>query len=195
MSRLVNELKYQVRYGLPVWFLSVFLGWMPDAGPAIRLRGFLISFFLPGRPKGLLLGRDVTLLSINRLRIGDSVYIAKGAWINAIGGVHIESEVVIAPYVVMSSNNHGFKDGSVFRGGAHPAPIKVSFGSWLAAHAVVTAGVTVGCGNLVAANSVVTKNTPDNVLVAGVPAEVIRARTDNPSAITSKHDIESLHDA
>lgn len=189
MNRLINELIYQLRYGLPVWFFSLALAWLPDTGPTIRLRGFLISLFLPGRPRGLLLGRDVTLLSVNRLSVGNNVYIAKGGWLNAIGGLSIEDEVILAPYVVMSSNNHGFKDGSVHRGGAHPAPILIKFGSWLAAHSVVAAGVTVGRGNLVAANSVVTKSTPDNVLLAGVPAAVVKERIDNPSSITSKHDI------
>lgn len=189
MSRLTKEIKYQIRYGLPVWLITLLTSWLPDNGLAIRIRGYLISFFLPGRPKKLLVGRDVTLLSINCLKLGSFVYIAKGCWINAIGGIEFEDEIVLAPYVVMSSNNHGFKDNSVQRGGAHPAPIKIGFGTWIAAHSVVTAGVTVGKGNLIAANSVVTNNTEDNVVMAGVPARYIKKRIDNPSVITSKHDI------
>ena len=190
MSKLFKELKYQFRYALPVWGISLLTAWLPDNGLCIRVRGALISYFLPGRPRNLLIGRDVTLLSVNRLKLGNHIYIAKGSWINAIGGIEFEDEVVLAPYVVMSSNNHGFKDGSVQRGGAHPAPIKVGFGSWIAAHSVIAAGVTVGKGNLIAANSVVTKDTSDNVVMAGVPAHLVKERVDNPSQITSKHDIE-----
>ena len=189
MNRLVKEIKYQVRYGVPIWFVMLLCSVLPDVSPSIRLRGWLVSIFLPNRPKGLTLGRDVTLLSVNRLFIGDSVYLAKGCWINAIGLIHIEDEVMLAPYTVMSSNNHGFKDGSVKRGGAHPSPIRIGFGTWLAAHVVVGAGVSVGKGNLVAANSVVTKDTPDDVVVAGVPAVVLKKRIDNPSSLMSKHDI------
>ncbi|WP_198589598.1 hypothetical protein [Shewanella sp. 10N.286.51.B7] len=90
----------------------------------------------------------------------------------------------------MSSNNHGFKGGSVKRGGAHPGPIKIGFGTWVAAHSVIAANVTVGKGNLVAANSVVTKSTPNNSVQAGVPAKHIKTRVDNPSTINSKHDIK-----
>lgn len=189
MNRLRLELVYQLRYGLPCWLVLLVTGWMPDVGPAIRLRGLLASFFLPGRPAKLRLGRDVTLLSVNRLRIGTNVYIAKGSWLNAVGGLTLEDEVILGPYVVMSSNNHGFRDGSAQRGGAHPAPIKVGFGSWLAAHCVITGGVSLGRGNLVAANSVVTRDTPDNVVVAGVPAQPVKPRKDNPSELHSKHDI------
>lgn len=190
MNRIYKELVYQSRYALPFWLISLLLGWLPDLGPILKMRGFCIAQFLPGRPKKLMIGRDVTLLSINRLKLGNNIYIAKGSWINAIGGIEFEDEVVLAPYVVMSSNNHGFKDGSVQRGGAHPAPIKVGFGTWIAAHSVIAAGVVVGKGNLVAANSVVTKSTADNMVVAGVPAKEIKQRIDNPSEITSKHDIK-----
>ncbi|WOA33080.1 acyltransferase [Alloalcanivorax xenomutans] len=189
MNRYLKELKYQLRYGLPVWFSMLICSWMPDISPIIKLRGGLVSLFLPGRPKGLTLARDVSLLSIDRLELGDRVYLAKGVWINAIGGINIEDEVVVAPYVVMSSNNHGFKNNSVKQGGAHPAPISIGHGTWIAAHSVVAAGVNVGRGNLIAANSVVTKNTDDNGVYAGVPAIKIKNRVDNPSSIQSKHDV------
>lgn len=190
MSRLISELKYQIRYGLPIWFVSLLCFWFPDISVFIKVRGYLFSMFLPGRPKGLTVGRDVTLLAIDRLKIGSGVYLAKGVWINAIGGVHISNEVVVAPYVVMSSNNHGFKNGSVKQGGAHPAPIHIGRGTWLASHAVVAAGVSVGRGNLVAANSVVTKDTENNSVYAGVPAVKVKKRIDNPSCISSKHDVK-----
>lgn len=189
MNKLKKELFYQIRFGLPVWLVSTLLSWLPDSGPTVRFRGCLVSFFLPGRPKKLALGRDVTLLSIDRLEIGRHVYIAKGCWLNAIGGLNIQEEVVFAPYVVISTNNHGFKNGSVQQGGAHPAPVVVGKGSWLAAHSVVTAGVRLGAGSLLAANSVATKSFPDDCVIAGVPGVVIKAREDNPSQIKSKHDI------
>lgn len=189
VRRAGGELKYQIRYGIPVWIVTVLTSWLPDIGPVIRFRGFLVSRILLGRPRSFTIGRDVTLLSLSRLRIGDNVYIAKGCWLNAIGGITLNDEVVLGPYVVMSSTNHGFDDGSVQRGGAHPAPIAIGRGSWIAAHAVVTAGTRVGSGVVVAANSVVTKDTGDNEIVGGIPAVRIGVRVDNPSAIKSKHDI------
>lgn len=189
MNNIVAEIVYQARFGLPVWIITTLMSWLPDIGPIIKIRGAAVAFFLPGRPKRFTIGRDVTLLSINRLRIGNDVYIAKGCWINAIGGIEIEDEVMLAPYVVMSSNKHGFKNGSVKRGGAHPSPIKIGFGSWLAAHSVVAAGVTIGSGNVIAANAVVTKDTENNAVMAGAPAKFIKTRIDNPSNLKSKHDV------
>lgn len=192
MRNIISELKYQIRYGLPVWFITLVTSWFPDIGPLMKLRGLLISFFLPGFPKRLSLARDVTLLAVNKIFIGKDVFIAKGVWINGIGGVELGDEVVIAPYVVMSSNNHGFKDGSVRFGGGHPAPIKIGRGTWLAAHVVVAAGVTVGEGNLIAANSVVVKDSIRNSVIAGVPGRFIKERVDNPSHIKNKHQVDDI---
>jgi acetyltransferase-like isoleucine patch superfamily enzyme len=183
----MKELKYQLRYDLPLWAIRVLTNWWPDNRITIHIRGALFSLFIGKCGKNLTVGRDVTLLAVHRLEIGNNVYLAKGTWLNAIGGVEIKDEVMFGPYVVLASSKHGFKNGSARFGGAHPAPVKIGRGSWLGAHAVVTEGVTIGSGNLIGANAVVTKNTPDNVFVAGVPARVIAERKDNPSEIRSKH--------
>jgi acetyltransferase-like isoleucine patch superfamily enzyme len=95
---------------------------------------------------------------------------------------------MFGPYVVLASRNHGFKDGSVRFGGAHSAPVRIGKGSWVGAHAVITAGVIIGKGNLIGANAVVTKDTPDNVFVGGIPAKVISERKDNPGNVKSRHE-------
>lgn len=187
-GKLGAEVRYQLRFGLPLWLIQLLTAWLPDAGPFVRLRGALVSVILPGRPKRLMLGRDVTLLSVHNLKIGRSVYLAKGTWINAVGGLVIEDEVFTAPYVVIATSKHGFREGSVAGGGAHPAPVRIGRGTWLAAHAVVTAGIDIGSGNLIAANAVVVATTPDNVVVGGVPGRILGPRSDDPSEILSKHD-------
>jgi acetyltransferase-like isoleucine patch superfamily enzyme len=182
----MHEIQYQIRYALPLWLISILSCWWPDNRITIRARGVLISLVLPDCGKNLTLGRDVTLLAADRLSVGDHVYLAKGTWINAIGGVKLGDEVVTSPYVIIASSNHGFRDGSVRFGGAHPAKISVGKGSWIGSHAVVTAGVAIGSGNLIGANAVVTKSTEDNAFVGGIPARIIGERIDNPGNIHSR---------
>lgn len=189
MNKLILEIKLQLFTVLPIWFITVITAFLPDNSLSVRLRGYLVSLFLPGRPKEFLLGRDVTILSPHRLYIGKRVYFAKGCWINAIGRIDIEDEVFLAPYSVISSSNHGFKDNSVWAGGSHPKPVTIGKGSWIASHAVVTAGCSIGSGNILGANSVLTTNTESNSIYAGVPARFVKIRQDNPSTIQSKHDI------
>ena len=53
--------------------------------------------------------------------------------------------------------------------------VRVGAGSWIGSAAVILADV--GRNSVVGAGSVVTSPVPDNVIVAGVPARVIRERT------------------
>ena len=47
---------------------------------------------------------------------------------------------------------------------------------WLGANSIILAGVTIGEGTIVAAGSVVTKDLPDYVIAAGIPAKPIKRR-------------------
>lgn len=179
----MKQIKYQIRYFLPVWFVLLITSWLPDNRFSIRARGCLVSLFLPNRPKKLTLGRDVTLLGIDNLRIGNNVYLAKGTWINAMGGIDIEDEVVVSPYVVIVSTAHGFLNNSVKQGGSHFAPVKIGKGTWIASHATIAAGAVLGKGCLLGANSVLNSSFEDNSFVAGMPAKFIKIRKDNPGSI------------
>ncbi|HEY1536806.1 MAG TPA: acyltransferase [Polyangiaceae bacterium] len=53
-------------------------------------------------------------------------------------------------------------------------PIEIGDGAWLASRVVVLPGVRIGTGAIVAAGAVVTRDVPNNTLVAGVPARVVR---------------------
>lgn len=54
------------------------------------------------------------------------------------------------------------------------APITVGNNVFIGLYAVIMPGVTIGDNSVIAAGSVVTKDVPANVVVAGVPARVIR---------------------
>jgi len=131
-------------------------------------------------------GRDVTILGIHKLKIGANVYLAKGVWINALGEVTLEDEIKVGPYSVITSTKLGFNNGSVFQGGTHFAPVLIKKGTWVAAHATIVAGVTVGQGCIIAANSVVVKRTSPNTILSGVPAVQIAQRKDNPGLLGAK---------
>lgn len=168
----MNQLLYQIRYALPIWFVQTLCCVLPDNRICIRVRGFLVSVFLPGSPRNFTLGRDVTLLGIDKLRVGNNVYIAKGCWINALGCVEIGDEVMFGPYVVVSSTKHIMLKQSVYRAGVEKKAIKIGKGSWIAAHCTVGLGSKIGKGTIVGANSFVTNRYPDDSFIAGVPAIV-----------------------
>lgn len=53
-------------------------------------------------------------------------------------------------------------------------PITVKDNVWIGGNVVILPGVTIGKNSIVAAGAVVTKDVPDNVIVGGNPARVIR---------------------
>ena len=167
-----------LRYDIPLWIVYLFTNWLPDNRITIRLRGILMAPFIFKCGKNLTIAKYVQLRSVHRLTLGDNVYLATGVWLNAMGGLTIQDEVVLGPYVVISTGTHQFKDNSTRFGGTIMEPVIIGRGTWLAAHVVVRAGVKIGSGVLVAGTAAVCKDVPDNVIVGGVPAKVICPRED-----------------
>ncbi|MBJ7323339.1 MAG: acyltransferase [Rhodococcus sp.] len=56
------------------------------------------------------------------------------------------------------------------------SPTYIGSDVWIGFNAVVQSGIKIGNSSIVAAGSVVTRDLPDNVIAAGVPAKVLRAR-------------------
>ena len=183
----MKELRYQVRYALPLWFINLMTAWLPENRVSQRIRGSLISRVIDASGP-LYVASRVVLVNVERLQFGSDVYIGPGVWINALGGVQLGSGVMMGPYSCVASTEHGFDNDSVRGGGTHVAPVAIGAGTWIGAHAVIAAGVRVGRGNLVAANAVVTRDTPPNVKVGGVPGRILSQRSDNPGEGASRHD-------
>lgn len=185
VSKMVEQIKIQLRYILPLWLVQLLTNWLPENRLTIGFRGFLIRPFLKSCGKNLQIARNVTFLNPFGIRFGDDIYIATGCWLDGIGGLTIGDEVELSPYVVVTTSSHCFKDNSVRFGGSRTAPVAIGKGSWLASHVVVAAGASVGPGTIVAANAVVTKDIPANVFAAGVPAAVKGHRPDGiPNVFT-----------
>ena len=62
--------------------------------------------------------------------------------------------------------------------GAIVAPVRIGSNVWLGAKVTVVKGVSIGDNAIVGANAVVTRDIPPNAIAVGVPARVIRSRTD-----------------
>jgi maltose O-acetyltransferase len=109
---------------------------------------------------------------------GAKLIIENNAYINYGTEISLVSEVVIGAYSLISidcliydTDWHRI-DG--LNQDAPVAPTRIGRGVWLGARVVVLKGVTIGDNTVVAANSVVTKDLPNNVLAGGNPARVIR---------------------
>jgi len=140
----------------------------------------------------LVIGDNFTLWSMHRptliggagrIRIGDRCFINSGAVVFGDLELTIDNDVAIANEAyLMDSDSHGLE-------GRPPrvAPIHIGEGSWIGARAIVLPGVTIGRRCVVAAGSVVTRDVPDDTLVGGNPAKVIRTLHYPPGIVRAWH--------
>lgn len=159
---------------MPIRFAELLGQLFPGNAWGCRVRGLCYRPFLRRCGRNFQVALNAKLEHLGNIEIGDNVYVGHGAWLSGLrGGICLEDEVMIGPYVTMVSSNHTFSGGSArFCEGAG-APILIGAGTWIAAHVTVTAGVTVGPSSLLAAGAVVTKDVPEGTIVAGVPAKEI----------------------
>jgi acetyltransferase-like isoleucine patch superfamily enzyme len=108
------------------------------------------------------------------IRVGRDVFINQGCRLDDIGGIELGDGVMIGPGARLISAGHPL-DPARRRRQVTAAPIVVGRNVWIGAGATVLQGVTIGDDAVVAAGAVVTRDVPPAVLVAGVPARVVRA--------------------
>ena len=85
--------------------------------------------------------------------------------------IEIQDGVLIAPRVCIATVNHDVNYRHRFFT-YHKVTIKKN--AWICVNATICPGVTVGENSVVAAGAVVTRDVPDNVVVGGTPARIIR---------------------
>ncbi|WP_245541540.1 acyltransferase [Smaragdicoccus niigatensis] len=115
---------------------------------------------------------------------GEGISIGEGTSIGSFnviwgqGGVTIGENCLFGPNVVVVSENHriGDLDLPIRLQGEDRAPVGIGDNCWLGANVVVTAGVTIGSGAVIGAGSVVVHDVPENAIVVGAPARVVRQR-------------------
>lgn len=115
------------------------------------------------------------------LRVGDRSSFATGCFIGCSGAITIGNDVMLGPGVQLHSENHRFDDvhGTIKSQGVERRFVTIEDDCWIGAGSIVTAGVTIGRGSVIGANSVVTGDVPAFAVAAGAPARVLRSRGDS----------------
>ncbi len=107
----------------------------------------------------------------NRVTFGKNVFINHSAILSASGGIDIQDGAMFAPGVKIATINHDFNNRhTIYTYGK----VTIKKNAWIGLGASIMPGVTIGENAVVAGGSVVTKDVPNNTVVGGAPAKVIK---------------------
>lgn len=107
------------------------------------------------------------------INIGKNVFINSCCCFQDQGGITIGDGALIGHKVVMATLNHDFMPER--RGDTIPKPIAIGKNVWIGSNSTILGGVTIGDNSIIAAGSLVNKDVPPDMVVAGTPAGVIKS--------------------
>ena len=107
------------------------------------------------------------------LRVGNDADFNLRCRVDFTGGVEIGNNVLISEDAVIQTHDHGLDPRSI----PVPRPLRIGNNVWIGSRAIVLASVnSIGDNAVIGAGAIVTKDVPDNAIVGGNPAKLIRQR-------------------
>ena len=143
--------------------------WIPGSG----IRVFLLRLFGATIGTGVVIKPGVQVKFPWKLSIGSNTWIGEKVWIDNIGPVSIGSNCCVSQRSLLCSGSHDWTKDSF---DLVVGPINVEDDVWIAADAIISAGITVGKKSVIACGSVVTENTEEGYIYQGNPAVRKRRR-------------------
>ena len=115
----------------------------------------------------------------DKISIGNNVGIGEFAYLGGAGSLEIGDECIIGQYLSCHPENHNYQDTtiSIRHQGVTRKGIKIGRNCWIGSKVTILDGVEIGNGSIIAAGSVVTKSFPENSIIGGVPAKLLKTRT------------------
>ncbi len=124
-------------------------------------------------------------------RIGDRCTLGKGIGIVGHERIEIGDDIWTGHFVYITDQNHGYEDIDLPIGVQmwKNEPVSIGDGSWLGHGAIVLPGSRIGRHVVIAAGAVVAGlHVPDNCVVAGVPARIVRKHVAGEGWVTVPRD-------
>lgn len=124
-------------------------------------------------------GKDIVLETQGggTIEIGDNVRINQGSVLVSHNKIIIGDNCLIGEYCSIRDANHNTKLNTLIRKQSHShAPITIEDDCWITRGVTVLNGTHLSHGCVIGANSVVTRDIPQNSVAVGSPAKVIRVR-------------------
>lgn len=108
------------------------------------------------------------------IHVGEDFLTNYNVTILDIAPVHIGDYCMIGPNTLITTVGHPLNPEGRREKKAYGRPVTIGNDVWIGGNCTILPGVTIGNNVVVAAGAVVTKDVPDNCVVAGVPARIIK---------------------
>jgi len=110
------------------------------------------------------------------LEIGNNSAVGEYSYFGCSGGVKIGNDVIMGQYISFHSENHIFSDENklIREQGVTSKGIELGNNIWVGSKVTFLDGCKIGDNSVVAAGSVVKDKFPENVVIGGVPARIIK---------------------
>lgn len=108
------------------------------------------------------------------ITFGKSCFVNSNCYFMDCAKITLGDNVFVGPFCGFYTANHPLDAERRNQGLEIALPINIGDNCWFGANVSVMPGVNIGNGCVIAAGSVVTKDVPDDVMVAGVPAKIIK---------------------
>lgn len=110
----------------------------------------------------------------DHIHVGENFFANYDCTIMDACDVRIGKNCLLGPKVSIFSVGHPVDAELRQQGLAVAKPVTIGDNVWIGGNSVICPGVKIGNNVVVAAGAVVTKNVPDNVVVGGNPAKIIK---------------------
>jgi acetyltransferase-like isoleucine patch superfamily enzyme len=160
-------------------YYGYWLIWQIPGAAGIRIRERYLLPRLKKAGKNLLVQPGCRFRSLENLEVGDNVVIGYDNFLQALGGLKLGNNVMMAPSVKIWSVNHDIDDPgtAVAEQGQTQKPVVIGDDVFIASNAFILPGVTLPEGCVVSAGAVVSaKEYKPYSILAGNPARVIGFR-------------------
>jgi len=151
--------------------------WLPGILGA-RLRNIALKLICLKIGKGCIVYEGTKAIHCYNISLGNNVNINSGVYIDGHDRVVIGDSCLIGPGVKILTSNHEIDniDRPMSECGLICLPVTIEEDVWLGSNVIITPGVRLSKGTVVAAGAVVTKDTEPYTIYAGIPAKILRRR-------------------
>lgn len=130
--------------------------------------------------KNVYINKGFNIDGIDKIEIGDNVWIGRNCHLVASGGLKISSGCILSHSIEIWTQNHNYQSDDLmsipYDKHFIKKPVIIEENVWIGSRVIILPGVTIGEGAVIGAGAVVTKDVQECAVVGGNPANIIKYR-------------------